>query len=52
MDCLSRCGLDGELMIGAGAIAVIAYPCRFTGVIEDEEGGPAHFIGVVVDIGA
>ena len=38
-------------MMGAGALAKSARPCRFIGVVKDEEVGPAHFIRVEVDFG-
>ena len=51
MDDLSLGGRDCELVVGAGALAVFFLSSLGVGVVKNEEGGPAHGVGVVVDLG-
>ena len=50
MDSLSLFGLDGELVVGAGALAHFTLSGLGIGVVKNEEDGPAHGLGVVVDL--
>ena len=43
-------GPDREFMVGACTAAIVRLSGLGVGVIKDEEGGPAHVVGVEVDI--
>ena len=51
MDCLSRFGLDSELVEGAFAFAICSFfSGLFIGIVKDKEVGSAHLIDVEVDM--
>jgi len=50
VDCLSRFGLDSELVEGAFAFAICSFfSGLFIGIVKDKEVGSAHLIDVEVD---
>ena len=48
---LGLCGLDGELVIRAGALAGLSLSSVFVGIVKDQEVSPAHALSVEVQRG-